>query len=103
MAYFCNGCGERRRGNQCKKWCVEKYGDMGATRVPPMDGMIFCNDDGTGITRLAQREYDDLAHKRGKSPVCSKGPRPNGWIEAMNRIGGRAAAIIGEGANIPEC
>ena len=102
MALFCNGCGERRRGNQCKKWCFEKYGDMGATRVPPMSGMIFFNDDGTGITRLAQREYD-YHRKRNTSPVYSKGPRPNGWDEALDRMGERAAEVIGTGLNIPEC
>ncbi|KKL59545.1 hypothetical protein LCGC14_2214300 [marine sediment metagenome] len=87
----------------CKKWCREKYGDMGAEQIPPMGGMIFFNEDGTGTTRLAQREYDDLAHKRGKSPVCSKGPRPQGWLEALGRMSERAAVIIGTGLKVPEC
>ena len=104
MAYFCNGCGERRGGNQCKKWCVEKYGDMGATRIPRLDGMIFINDDGTGIPRDVQLMYDRrMCRSGGLPPKTVQGPRPQGWNEALDRMGERAATIVGSGLNVPEC
>ena len=102
MAWFCNGCAERRRGVTCKKECRKKYGDMGAEQVPPLDGMMFINDDGAGVPRLEQRCYDTSPCRDGAAPPRSvPGPRPQGWNEALKRIGERAAALIVGG--LPEC
>jgi len=98
--WFCNGCGERRGGVLCKKWCQEKYGDIGATRIPPLDGMVFINDDGTGIPRWEQRAYDEAVGKRSR-PVSVAGPKPQGWDAALEAIGERAATLIVGG--LPEC
>ena len=35
----CLACGGRRGGPICKKWCVKKWGDMGA-ELWPLDGFI---------------------------------------------------------------
>lgn len=99
--WYCNACGEERHGTQCKKWCREKYGDMGADRVPRLDGMVFINDDGTGIPRWEQKRYDDLMCKRDQYPKLVQGPRPQGWHQALDVIGERAAALIVGG--LPEC
>lgn len=99
MPWYCRGCGERRGGTVCKKWCREKYGDLGADRVPRLDGMVYINDDGTGIPRY------ELMKQRvcpvGYRPKTVQGPRPQGWNEALERIGERAAALIKGG--LPEC
>ena len=98
MPWFCNGCGERRGGTTCKKWCREKYGEQGAERVPRLDGMVFFNDDGSGVPR-----WELLKQRTGfrYEPKSVQGPRPQGWDEAMGRIGDRAAALITGG--LPEC
>jgi len=104
MPWFCKGCGERRGGSACKKWCREKYGDVGAERVPPLDGMVFVNDDGTGVPRREQRVYDEAVCKRGAArPASLKGPRPQGWVQAMERIGDRAAVVIAGGVSAGGC
>ena len=94
MPWFCNGCGERRGGTICKKWCREKYGDAGAERVPVLDGVVFINDDGSGIPRyelMRRREAVDRYE-----PRSVQGPRPNGWDEALKQIAKRCSAIIVE-------
>ena len=98
LSWFCLGCGERRGGTLCKRRCREKYGDAGAERVPPLDGVVFFNDDGSGIPRyelMRQREAVGRC-----SPRTVRGPRPQGWEQAMERIGARAAVVIGSG--LPE-
>lgn len=46
MPFICNACAEPRGGDKCKKKCIKKYGDMGATRIPPLDGMVtFMTED----------------------------------------------------------
>ncbi len=100
MAWFCKGCGERRGGAMCKKWCREKYGDMGAERIPPLDGVIFFNDDGSGIPRWEIRKREASPRYVAKYVV---GPRPQGWLEALGRMSERAAVIIGTGLKVPEC
>ena len=102
MPWFCSGCGERRGGTACRKRCRDKYGDVGAERVPPLDGMVFINDDGSGIPRLEQELYDRNPCRRGAPPPKRvQGPRPTGWYEALERIGERSAALIKGG--LPEC
>ena len=97
MPWFCNACGERRGGTICKKACRERYGDLGAERVPPLDGIVYINDDGSGIPR-----YELMKQREGFRyvPRSVQGPRPQGWREALERIGERAAVIIGSG--LPE-
>ncbi len=95
MAWWCNGCGERRRGTMCKAWCRERYGDMGATQIPPMDGMIFINDDGSGIPRWEVRAREDIAPFK-YTPKSVQGPRPQGWVEALKKIGERALTTLAE-------
>ena len=85
----------------CKKWCREKYGDVGAERIPPLDGMIFFNDDGSGIPRWETRQQEECLVCY--IPKSVSGPRPQGWGQALERIGERAAAIIGNGMEVPEC
>lgn len=97
MPWYCNGCGRERGGTQCKKWCREKYGDMGATRWPPLDGMVHINDDGTCIMGIDQYIYDLLPCKRDQHPRVTHGPRPPGWFEALRVIGERAARVIEDG------
>jgi hypothetical protein len=113
MPWFCNGCGRRRGGTTCKKECREAIdevapgvfrprGETGAERIPPLDGMIFFNDDGSGVPRYEQQRYDNSPCKRGiAAPRSVQGPRPQGWKEAMRRIGERCAARIKSGP--PEC
>jgi len=101
MSWFCLGCGEQRGGLLCKKWCREKYGDVGAERVPPLDGMVFINDDGSGVPRWEQQRYDNAVCKRGAEPRSVPGPRPQGWDTALRVIGERAAVLIVGG--LPEC
>lgn len=96
--WYCNGCGEERHGTQCKKWCREKYGDMGAERIPRLDGMVYFNDDGSGIPRWEYKQPNPLG---GYRPKMMSDPRPQGWHEAMERIGERAKALIVGG--LPEC
>ena len=105
MAWFCMNCGNRMYGTSCGgRWrsegkyvrCNRKYLSTMAERIPPLDGEVFFNDDGTGITRQDQREYDILMCKRNKSPKVTKGIRPPGWDEAMERIGDREYAIMEE-------
>jgi len=40
MPWYCSGCGVRRGGPLCNKRCRQKYGDIGAVRVPPLDGYL---------------------------------------------------------------
>ena len=101
MAWYCNGCGEERHGTTCKKRCREKYGDMGAERVPRLDGMLFMNDDGSGITRWEQRRYDNMMCKGDKYPRSVQGLRPQGWHQALEVMGERAAPLLVGG--LPEC
>ncbi|KKL48978.1 hypothetical protein LCGC14_2320070, partial [marine sediment metagenome] len=83
----------------CRKRCRKRYGDLGADRVPPLDGMVFINDGGGGVPRWAQDKYDQMACKKGKHPKYVEGPRPQGWNEALCRIGERAAKIIENGVS----
>jgi len=102
MPWFCLGCGERRGGTTCKKRCREKYEDIGAERVPRLDGMVFFNDDGAGVPRWELRRYEEVACKRGVAePRSVPGPRPQGWDTALEVIGARAALLIVGG--LPEC
>ena len=60
MPWFCEGCGGRR-GGICKKWCRAKYGNAGAERIPPLDGLLFFDEtpDNQGTPRyelMKQRE-----------------------------------------------
>ena len=101
MPWYCKGCGERRGGTICKKWCREKYGDVGAERVPPIDVFVFFDDDGSGIPRY------ELMKQRGclirYTPKRVQGPRPQGWGQALERMGERAAVILANGIEVPEC
>ena len=55
MPWWCLACGSRRGGPHCKKRCIAKHGDMGAERVPPLDGFLrFDADPSTG-------DGDDMA------------------------------------------
>lgn len=45
MPWQCLACGGRRGGSRCKKWCEEKYGDMGAEHMPPLDGFLRMDVD----------------------------------------------------------
>lgn len=81
----------------CKAWCREKYGDMGAAQIPRMDGMIFINEDGSGIPRWELRAQEECPVRY--TPKSVRGPRPQGWAEAMERIGERALAIMNEGVS----
>ena len=95
MPWFCNGCGERRGGTTCKKRCCGRYGDIGAERVPRLDGVVFFNDDGTGVPRWELRRYEESPLKRGAPESRSvQGPRPSGWDTALEVIGARAALLI---------
>jgi len=98
MPWYCNACGRVRGGTECKKVCVEKYGDMGAERVPALDGVVYINHDGSGVPALEKQEYDMNPCRRGVAPPKRvQGPRPTGWFEALGRIGERAARIIEDG------
>ncbi|KKL95493.1 hypothetical protein LCGC14_1854030 [marine sediment metagenome] len=101
MAWFCKGCGERRGGAMCKKWCRERYGDVGAERIPPLDGMIFFNDDGSGIPRWEIRAQENCPVRYVPKSVA--GPRPQGWGEALERMEERAAVLLATGMEVPEC
>lgn len=113
MAWFCMNCGAIVRGTTCGgRWrykdkyvrCNRKYPSHMAERIPPLDGMLFINDDGTGITRPDQQAYDRTVCRRNKHPKVTKGPRPNGWYEALERIGERAYKIMQESPMcLPEC
>ena len=85
----------------CRKRCHEKYGNMGAERVPPLVGMLYINDDGTGVPRWEQRRYDDLMCKRGQYPRSVQGPRLQGWLEGLERMGERVKPLLVGG--LPEC
>ena len=115
MPRYCDGCGRRLSGI-CKKDCREasdtitfdsgftmtfQRGDATTTQVPPLDGFISFNDDGSSITRHDERVYNEGVNVRGKEPVARRGPRPSGWYEALERIGERAAVHIKGG--LPEC
>lgn len=76
----------------CKKWCREKYGNLGAERVPPLDGVLFFNDDGTGIPRYELMKQRDCPVRY--TPKRVQGPRPQGWDEALERMGERAAVFL---------
>ncbi|KKN06894.1 hypothetical protein LCGC14_1072710 [marine sediment metagenome] len=107
MPWFCRGCGRRMGSPVCKKKCREAMddgimrGNIGADRVPPLDGMVFINDGGGGVPRWAQDEYDQMACKKGKHPKYVQGPRPPGWDKALKGIAARAAVLITGG--LPEC
>lgn len=92
MPWFCDNCGERLKGSFCK--CGAK--NAGATRCPPLDGFIFFAADGSGITRVAQREFDMLPCKRDQHPESIQGVCPPGWNDALERIGRRALRILEE-------
>ena len=56
MPWFCDNCGQRMYGRLCR--CGT---DTGATRVPPLDGLVFFNEtaDNQGTARyilMQQRE-----------------------------------------------
>ena len=96
--WYCNGCGRVRGGPECKKVCRDKWGDMGATRIPPLDGWMYINDDGSIIPRREKEAYDNNPFRRGQPyPKRVQGPRPPGWLEALEVIAARAARIIEEG------
>lgn len=98
MPFFCtNSCGRRMYGPTCK--CGSTTGE----RIPPMDGMVFFDDDGSGVTRFDSRTVEETTKCgfRHSPPKMTPGPRPTGFSEAMERIGERAAAIIGSGVQVP--
>ena len=99
VSWFCNGCGERRGGTLCKKACVAKYGNIGAERVPPLDGVVFFNDDGSGIPRYELMRQREAACSY--TPQSVQGPRPQGWDAALEAIGQRAITLIV--GSLPEC
>ncbi len=113
MAWFCMNCGNRMYGTTCGgRWrsegkyvrCNKKYPSAMAERIPPLDGMIFINEGNSNITRLDQREYDDLAHKRNKYPKTCTSPYPNAWLEAMEVIGERLEKELSKyTGSLPEC
>ncbi|KKN68930.1 hypothetical protein LCGC14_0445870 [marine sediment metagenome] len=110
MPWFCDNCAEQVAGggHVCTIWRGGRKSrvqlmNVIATCVPPLDGFVRFNDDGSGITRLAQREYDALPCKRGQYPKRTQGVRPPGWGEALERISERAAAMIANGVDLPEC
>lgn len=113
MPWFCSNCGERMNGRMCGgRWrykgkyvrCNCKYGMSLAERIPPIIGIIYINDDGTGITRPDQNKYDSYVCKAGKYPRLSHGPRPNGWEEALEVISERAYKIMqGFTGYLPDC
>lgn len=74
---------------------------MGAERIPPLDGMVYINDDGSGIPRY------ELMKQRGCAvryhPRYVRGPRPQGWVQAMEAIRERSAKLLTNGLNVPEC
>ena len=51
MPWYCLGCGRRMGSPKCKKKCREALdndvmrGDIGAERVPPMDGWVTLEVD----------------------------------------------------------
>ena len=103
MTWFCNGCGERRGGTMCKRRCREKYGDVGAERVPPLAGIVFFNCDGTGVTRDELRRQGRAASPSRIVLRRVQGPRPNGWDQALSLIATRAAERIRNGVHVAEC
>lgn len=109
MPAFCKGCGRRRVGLVCKKVCREAVdngvvrGDLGVERIPPLDGILFINDDGTDYTqeekqRKRQAIFPDRVHLR--RTYCL---RPPGWKRALQRIAARSAVRLRNGVSIPEC
>lgn len=110
MAWYCKHCKTRMGGNRCgNRWrdengrkvrCQDLFMTEGE-QFPRLDGMVFINDDGTGIPRWEQKRYDDLICKRGQYPKSVQGPRPQGWHQALETIGERAKALIVGG--LPEC
>ena len=101
MPWFCLACGQRRGGTLCKKWCQEKYGSLGAERIPPLDGMVFINDDGSGIPRYELMKQRECAVRY--RPRCVRGPRPQGWVQAMEVLRERSSKVLEGGLSIPEC
>ncbi len=102
MAWWCHGCGQPRGGTMCKKWCREKYGNVGAEQIPRLDGYLFFNDGGSGIPRWEIRRKEELRPFRYVLKSV-RGPRPQGWKQAMGAIGQRAAALLAGGLKVTEC
>ena len=103
MPWFCDNCAEQvaDRGHVCTIWRGGRKSrvqlmNVIATRCPPLDGFIFFAADGSGITRVAQREFDALPCKRDQCPERIRGIRPPGWNDALEQIGRRALRILEE-------
>lgn len=112
--WWCDNCGYPLKGPICgAKWrsqgktvrCQDKLpagARWGAERIPPLDGWLFINDDGSGVPRyelMLKRQYAPI----GYTPKSVRGPRPQGWLKALELIADRAAAVIADGVSIPEC
>jgi hypothetical protein len=106
--WYCSHCKTRMKGTLCgNRWrnkdglrCQEVF-EPSAERFPRLDGMIFINDDGTGVPRLEQKVYEMYKQGGAKRPRSVQGPRPCGWDTAMDAIGARCIPLmVGE---LPEC
>lgn len=40
MPWYCLACGKRRGGPHCTKQCIKQHRDLGAERIPRLDGFI---------------------------------------------------------------
>lgn len=106
-------CGNRMLGTTCGgRWrhkgkyvrCNRKYPAAQAERVPILNGMLFINYGGIGVTRLDQITYDSWICKRDKYPKVTRGPRPAGWKEGIVRISDCAERELRElTKELPEC
>lgn len=56
MPWYCLGCGRRLGSPVCKKRCVEKHGNAGAERVPPLDLLIELTRVGYNLTETEESE-----------------------------------------------
>ena len=56
MPWYCLGCGRRLGSPVCKKRCVERYGSVGAERVPPLDLLIELTPVGYNLTDTEESE-----------------------------------------------
>src|SRR3990167_9435617 len=56
LPWYCLGCGRRLGSPVCKKWCVERYGSIGAERVPPLDLLIELIPVGYNLTDHQEEE-----------------------------------------------
>ncbi len=74
---------------------------MGAERVPRLDGIVYINDDGSGIPRYELMKQRETPVRY--SPHYVRGPRPQGWVQAMEVLSERSSKLLNGGLNVPEC